>query len=217
MDPQDIAQYRPLPPQRWGFLPTNRFWYHASLTPISLVFWAGAAVFFTGFDLFALVWWQQSLVWMVFWWVWGGLVERFTRRYLARRRMRALAGPRTALSESLEEVAVEAPAGELAPLAERPVLPSPAPVPPRTLESRLALVQQVESWDLAYERLFGRGAEVAQFAFNLAFGLAIFHPSWFVKLLGILALLAAARGVGSWERRALGRVRAALPPSSVSE
>ena len=62
-------------------------------------------------------------------------------------------------------------------------------------------MQRVESWDLVYDRLFGRGAEVAQFAFNLAFGLAIFHPSWFVKLLGILALLAAARGVGSWERR----------------
>jgi len=45
------------------------------------------------------------------------------------------------------------------------------------------------------------GREVAQFAFNLAFGLAIFHPSWFVKLLGILALLGAARGVGSRERR----------------
>jgi len=45
------------------------------------------------------------------------------------------------------------------------------------------------------------GREVAQFAFNLAFGLAIFHPSWFVKLLGILALLGAARGVGSRERQ----------------
>lgn len=78
-------------------------------------------------------------------------------------------------------------------------------------------MQQVESWDLAYGRLFGRGAGVAQFAFNLAFGLAIFHPSWFVKLLGILALLAAARGVGSWERRALARERAALPPGSLSE
>ena len=62
-------------------------------------------------------------------------------------------------------------------------------------------MQRVDSWDLAYERLFGRGGEIAQFVFNLAFGLAIFHPSWFVKSLGILALLGAARGVGSWERR----------------
>lgn len=213
MDSQDIAPYRPLPSQRWGFLPTNRFWYHASLTPISLVFWAGAAVFFTFFDLFALVWWQQSLGWMVFWWVWAGLVERYTRTYLARRRMRALAGPRTDLSEDLERSAVEAPADEPMPLVKPPGLPPPAPVPLQTLESKWALVQEVESWDLAYERLFGRGAGVAQFAFNLAFGLAIFHPSWLVKLLGILALLAAARGVGSWEHRRLGRERAALPPS----
>ncbi|MFY0539814.1 hypothetical protein [Nannocystis pusilla] len=215
LDSPDIAPYRPLPPQRWGFLPTNRFWYHASLTPISLVFWAGAAVFFTFFDLFALVWWQQSLGWMVFWWVWAGLVERYTRRYLARRR-RALASPRTDSSEGLENATVEAPAGERMPLVEPHGLPSPAHVAPRTLESRLALVQEVESWDLAYEKLFGRGAGVAQFAFNLAFGLALFHPSWLVKLLGILALLAAARGVGSWERRGLGRERAALPPSSPS-
>ncbi|WP_434418840.1 hypothetical protein [Nannocystis pusilla] len=212
-----MAPYQPLPPQRWGVLPTNRFWYHASLTPISLVFWAGAAVLFTCFDLFALVWWQQSLGWMVFWWVWGGLVERYTRKYLVRRRMRALAGPRTDLSEGLGNAALEAPAGDPMPVVERPGLPPPAPVPPRTPESKWALVQEVESWDLAYERLFGRGAGVAQFAFNLAFGLAIFHPSWFVKLLGLLALLTAARGVGAWERRSLGRERAALPPSSLSE
>lgn len=201
MDSQKIAPYRPLPPQRWGFLPTNQFWHHAMLTPISLIFWAGAAVFFVFFDLFALVWWQQSLAWMVFWWVWAGLVERYVRRYLARRQVRALADPRTDVPERLADADGEAPAGGLTPLPEPLGPPSRAPVPSRAPGARLAFVQRVDSWDLVYERLFGRGGEVAQFAFNLAFGLAIFHPSWFVKLLGILALLGAARGVGSWERR----------------
>jgi hypothetical protein len=216
LDSQDIAPYRPLPPQRWGFLPTNEFWHHAALTPISIIFWAGWAVFFGFFDLYALVWWQQALVWMVFWWVWAGLVERYTRKYLARRQMRALASPRTDPPGALEDAAVDAPASELTPLPEPPGLSSRPPVPSRTPETRLALVQRVESWDLAYQRLFGRGAEVAQFLFNLVFGLAIFHPSWFVKLLGILALLGAARGVGSWERRSLGRERGPLPASSRS-
>ncbi|MBZ5709752.1 hypothetical protein [Nannocystis pusilla] len=197
-----------------GFLPTSQFWHHAALTPISIVFWVGAAVVFTFFDFFALVWWQQSLVWMVFWWVWAGLVERYTRRYLARRRMRALAGPRTDPPEGLEDATVVAPPSGLTPVPEPPDLPSHAYAPSRTPGSRLVLVQRVESWDLAYERLFGRGAGAAQFAFNLAFGLAIFYPSWIVKLLGILSLLGAARCVGSWERRSLGREQGALPPSS---
>ncbi|PCC69877.1 hypothetical protein SAMN02745121_08187 [Nannocystis exedens] len=201
LDPHKIAPYRPLPPQRWGLLPTDQFWSHAALTPISLIFWAGAAVFFTFFDLFALVWWQQALAWMVFWWVWAGLVERFTRRFLASRRVRALASPRTDMPVGLEEAAVEAPTDGPTALSEPLSAPSQPPVTARTPGSRLVLVQRAESWELAYERLFGRGAGVAQFAFNLAFGLAIFHPSWFVKLLGILAFLGAARGVGAWERR----------------
>jgi hypothetical protein len=197
LDSQELARHRPLPPQRWGFLPTNEFWQHAAFTPISIIFWAGWAIVFGIFDLFALAWWQQALVWMVFWWVWAGLVERYTRSFLVRRRVRALAGPRT---DSLEDMTVEASAGGLTPPPE-PSGSSSAPAPSRTPGSRLAFVQRVESWDLAYERLFGRGAGIAQFAFSLAFGLAIFHPSWFVKLLGILAFVAAARGVGSWERR----------------
>lgn len=200
MNSQELAPYRPLPPQRWGFLPTNQFWYHAMLTPVALIFWAGAAVFFTFFDLFALAWWQAALVWMVFWWVWAGLVERYARRYLARRRPRTLAAPATDTQGAVGDAAAGA-HGRLTTLPEPIGPPVLAPVPSRPPASRLALVQRVDSWDRVYERLFGRGAEIAQFAFNLAFGLAIFHPSWLVKALGILALLGAARGVGSWERR----------------
>lgn len=200
MNAPQIAPYKLLPPQRWGFLPTNDFWHHAALTPISLIFWAGVAVFFSFVDFFAFAWWQQPFVWMTVWWVWAGLVERYTRRYLARRQMQALAAPRADPQE---------------PLTEPPGPPSRAPVPSRTTGSSWALVQRAESWDLAYESLFGRGAKIARIAFDLAFGLAIFHPSWIVKLLGFLALLAAARGVGSWERRqamAAGESASGPPP-----
>jgi hypothetical protein len=50
--------------------------------PISIFFWAGAAVFFTCSSLFALVWWQQALEFLAFYAVWGGLVERWSRKYL---------------------------------------------------------------------------------------------------------------------------------------
>lgn len=193
MRSQELAAYRPLPPQRWGFLPTSEFWHFAMLTPISLIFWAGWAVFFTLFDVFALAWWQQALAFMGFYSLWAGLVERYARRHLARRRARALASPRD------ESATVEAPTNEPAPLATSPAATALAPA--QAPASRLALVQRAESWDLALAQRFGRGAAVASFAFNLAFGLAIFHPSWSVKLLAVLALLAAARGVGAWERR----------------
>lgn len=201
MDSREIAPYRPLPPQRWGFLPTNEFWHHAALTPISLIFWGGVAVFFSFFDFSALAWWQQSFAWMVVWWVWAGLVERFTRRYLARRQLRALTSRRTELAEGLGEATVEAPPNERA-LAEPAGPPSRTLVRPgAALRAKLGLVQRVESFDLAFAAAFGRGAGVAQFAFQLAFGLAIFHPSGWIKLLGVLALVGVGRWIGAWERR----------------
>lgn len=190
MHSQEIAPYRPLPPQRWGFLPTNEFWHHAALTPISLIFWAGWAVFFGFFDFFALAWWQRPLVWMIFWWVWAGLVERCVRRYLARQQSRALVSPQTEPAMGREEASVAAPAEERA--LVRPGLP---------LRARLGLGQRVESLDLAFAQVFGRGAGAAQLAFTLAFGLAIFYPSWWVKLLGVLAFVGVGLWVGAWERR----------------
>lgn len=201
MDSQRIAPYRPLPPQRWGFLPTNQFWAHAWLTPIAIIFWAGAAVFFTFFDLFALVWWQQSLGFLVFYGVWGGLVERYTRRYLARRQVRALPRPGTDPLAGLEDATVEAPAGGPSRLPEPPGPSSRAPVPVREPRPELSFVATAETWDLAYEKLFGRGADVAQLAVNIVLGLAIFYPSWVVKMLAFLAMLAASLGLGLWQRR----------------
>lgn len=54
-------------------------------------------------------------------------------------------------------------------------------------------------------------AYVVRLAFTVAVGLAIFYPSWLVKLLGFLTLLVAALGFGLWHRQA-----AAGEPTPVS-
>ncbi|WAS95366.1 hypothetical protein [Nannocystis punicea] len=72
-------------------MPTNQFWTLAFVTPISLVFWAGAAVFLLWVHSFAWVWWHKALAFLLFYAVYGGLVERWSRRALARRQRRAFA------------------------------------------------------------------------------------------------------------------------------
>ncbi|MDC0717824.1 hypothetical protein [Nannocystis bainbridge] len=212
MDSQRITPYRPLPPQRWGFLATNQFWSRAWLTPISIVFWAGAAVFFSLFDLFALVWWQQALGFLAFYGVWGGLVERYSRKYLARQRVRALAGPRTDPPEGPADAAAETTSRAL---PEPPDASSRALVPSREPRPEPSLVATAETWDDGYERLFGRGAAVAQLVSNVAFGLAIFYPSWPVKLLAFLALLVTSLGLGLWQRRRAMPAGGEVPPEAL--
>src|SRR5690606_34146416 len=71
----------PLPPQRWGILPTEEFWSLAALTPISFVFWLAALFFYDWLVSFGLPWWQNGLGCMVFAAVWAGLMERWSRKF----------------------------------------------------------------------------------------------------------------------------------------
>lgn len=180
---------KPLPPQRWGFLATDQFWARALLTPIAIPFWAGAAVFFVYSNIFALAWWQQALGFLAFYAVWGGLVERWYRRALARRRMLLHAEHRPALD-----------------VAMAPALPgdsSHEPVSPPALRPELPIVATAEFWDYAFERLFGRAAQVARVVFDIAFVLAIFHPTWTPMIVAILAAIVLSLCLGLWQRRLL--------------
>jgi len=116
-------------------LPTDEFWTFAFLTPISVIFWGGAAVFITWLHSFGWVWWQNALAFLAFWGVWGGFVERWSRKHLARRRP-----SQRALSD-------DAPAGRLTPALsppERALVPSQEP--PRKLQ----IVATAEFLDYAF-------------------------------------------------------------------
>ena len=46
-----LAPWKPLPPQRWGFLPTLQFWALAFLTPVAFVYYLGVVIFVVGLTL----------------------------------------------------------------------------------------------------------------------------------------------------------------------
>lgn len=213
---QITPSYQPLPPQRWGFLATNQFWVHASLTPISIIFWAGAAVFFTCTDFFnVLVWWQQALGFLAFCAVWGGLVERYSRRYFARRRMRLRADQQTGLPRGVDAATAGAQASALS-SQEGPGESSRDLVTTQRPQPDLPIVATAEFWDYAYERLFGRAADVVRVASDVAFALAIWYPGWKLKLLSFLVLLVASLSLGSWQRRRILSQRAPAASSRPS-
>lgn len=171
----------PLPPQRWGFLPTEPFWRLAALTPpISVVFWLGAFAFCGGLVSLGLPWWQTGLGCLVFTVGWAGLVERWSREYFVRLRARAPRSPEGQLREAQSELV-------------------PAPEPQRGLP----LVATSEFWDYAFERLFGRGKTIAYVAFNVVFFMAAFYPSWLVVLGSLSVLVAISFALGWWQRRLL--------------
>src|SRR5690606_7692058 len=126
---------------------------------------------------FGWVWWQNAIAFLAFWGVWGGSVERWSRKYLARRRRR-LRAPPLVLPD-------DAPAGgsaaALSPL-ERALVPSQEP--PR----RLPIVATAEFWDYAFERLFGRVAGAAHIIFDLAVFMTFCYPAWQTFLLTFLVL-----------------------------
>lgn len=189
---------KPLPPQRWGFLATNQFWAHAALTPISVVFWVGAAVFFTCTDFFALGWWQQALGFLAFYAVWGGLIERYTRKYLAGRRIRLPADQHSGRPRALDDATAGA--------VRRPVEGLPGEscdLVPSQEERALPIVPTAEFWDYAFERLFGRAANIANIGSNVALALAIWYPGWKLKLLAFVALVMISIWLGLWQRRLL--------------
>ena len=168
---------RPLPAQRWGFLPTRPFWNLAALTPVSFVFWFSAVVFYDWLRTLGLPWWQNGLGCLVFMVVWAGLVERWSRRYFVRRH-------RCVLRSS--EVPREAP-GSLAPTSE------PQRKPP--------IVATSEFWDYAFARWFGRAKGIAEMLFEFVFFMSAFYPSWRVVLGFLLLVVAISLGLGCWQRR----------------
>lgn len=176
---QQITPSRgPLPPQRWGFLPTEQFWSLASLTPISFIFWLGAVVFFDWLVSFGWMWWQNALGCMVFIAAWAGLVERWSRKYLMRQRLRALRAPEGRLGEAQ---------GEL--------------VASREVQRGLPVFATAEFWDYAFKRWFGRARGAASMLFELAFFMAAFYPSWRVFFGSLSLLIGISLGLGWWQRR----------------
>lgn len=178
--PQQIAPSPgPLPPQRWGFLPTEQFWDLASFTPISFIFWFGAAFFCDWVFPLGWPWWQNGLVFMVFTAVWAGLVERWSRKYLVRRQLRALTAPGGDLGDL---------SGELVPASE---------------PQRLPVFATSEFWDYAFERWFGRAKVVASMLFEFVFFMAAFYPSWPVFVGSLVLLIAMSLCLGWWQRRVI--------------
>lgn len=185
MELRQLAPSRgPLPPQRWGFLPTEQFWHLAWFTPIMLAFWIPAFIFHDCLVLLGWPWWQNGLACMAFAILWTGLVERWSRRYLAGRRMRALTE------------------GELDDAQEAPV-PSPAQ------SRKLPVFATHEFWDYAYARLFGRARVVASRLIDFMFFMACFYPSGFVLVGAFSLLVVISLGLGAWQRRLLRRELAA--------
>ena len=178
---QQLAPSRgPLPPQRWGFLPTEQFWNLAQLTPITFAFWIPAFIFHDCLVYFAgLPWWQNGLACMAFAALWAGLVERWSRQYLVRRRMRALT------EGGLED--------------------AEARVPSSVESQKLPVFATHEFWDYAFARLFGRARGVASTLLDFMFFMTFFYPSALV-LVGTFSLLVViSLGLGAWQRRLLRR------------
>ncbi|MDC0669334.1 hypothetical protein [Nannocystis radixulma] len=168
----------PLPPQRWGFLPTEQFWRLAARTPIFFGLWFIAGFFYDWLCSFGLPWWQNGLGCLVFTAVWAGLVERWSRQYFIRRRMRALSSPECPFEEAPSEL-----------------------VPAQEPQRGLPIVATSEFWDYAYEKLFGRGKTVAYVVFNAMFFMVAFFPSWQVLVGSFLVMVAMSLGLGWWQRR----------------
>lgn len=81
---------KPLPPQRWGFLPTNEFWNRVARNPLALAVNGVGGIIYLWVLLFCwlpLTWWQQGIAAVIFFELWMGLFERWVR---GRARRRAL-------------------------------------------------------------------------------------------------------------------------------
>ncbi|MDC0721652.1 hypothetical protein [Nannocystis bainbridge] len=162
-------------------MPTEQFWNLARFTPITLTFWIPGFIFYDCLVYFGgLSWWQNGLAAMAFAALWAGLVERVSRRYLARRRMRALTEGGT---PDAQEARVPSPAG-----------PQKLPVFPTH-----------EFWDYAFARLFGRAKGVASALFEFMFFMVFFYPSVSVFFGAFSLLVGISLGLGAWQRRLLRR------------
>jgi hypothetical protein len=181
---QQLAPSREsLPPQRWGFLPTEQFWSLASFTPIVLVFWLPVGFFYEWLLTLGWPWWQNGLAVMLLATVWSGLVERGSRRHLARRRLRA----RT-----------EGTPGEAQ------LVPSSAELDPSAVQpQKLPIVATREFWHYAFARLFGRARGIAFKLYEFTIFMAFFYPSVLVWFGAFSLLVVTSFSLGAWQRRLL--------------
>ncbi|WAS91084.1 hypothetical protein [Nannocystis punicea] len=161
-------------------MPTEQFWNLAGFTPITLAFWIPGFIFHDWLVFLGWSWWQRGLAVMAFAALWAGLVERWSRHYLARRRKRALTE------------------GELEDAQEALV---PSPVEPQ----KLPVFATHEFWDYAFARLFGRARGVALKLFEFLFFMAFFYPSALVLGGAFSLLVVISLGLGAWQRRLLRR------------
>lgn len=193
---QELSLAKPLPPQRWGFLPTNQFWALAALTPIAFIYYLGMAMYFPLLDFLGLVWWQVALAIWMFHEVWGGVVERCARRHLARRQIQPLQrsgadsgdGGASRSSAYFSTGAVTAP------------VPVDAPRAPAFT---------AEDWDVFYARVYGRFSGVVQVVADLGFVLLLFYPGWLSKALALVWLVASTMVARSCKKRWESTARAA--------
>ncbi|MCY0987771.1 hypothetical protein OV203_11585 [Nannocystis sp. ILAH1] len=168
-----LKVHTPLPPQPWGWLPTDQFWARALLTPIALIFWLPFfGIIFPLTLHFKVVWWQTALGFYLYHQLWGGLVERLARKRLAQRHRRMLVADADIESSSPEEV--------------------PAPV------SRLSGLDDYEEF---MTRWFGRYDRLVHHVVNLAFLFFIFYPGWWTKALGVLGIIGLTKLVRASARR----------------
>ncbi|WP_143825510.1 hypothetical protein [Nannocystis exedens] len=166
-----LKVHTPLPPQPWGWLPTDQFWARALLTPIALIFWLPFFAFIFPLTLhFNVAWWQPALGFYLYHQLWGGLVERLARKRLVQRHRRMLVAD--AESSSTEKV------------------PAPA--------SRLSGLDDYEDF---MTRLLGRYNRLVHHVVNLAFLVFIFYPSWWTKALGVLWIIGLTKRVRASARR----------------
>jgi len=177
-----LKVHTPLPPQPWGWLPTDQFWARALLTPIALIFWLPFFAFIFPLTLhFNVAWWQTALGFYLYHQLWGGLVERLARKRLAQRHRRMLVADAGIESSSTEGV--------------------PAPV------SRLSGLDDYEDF---MTRWFGRYDRLVHHVVNLAFLVFIFYPGWWTKALGVLWIIGLTKLVRASARR--GRLNSPVDP-----
>ena len=80
----------PLPPQRFGFLPTRGFWELAFFTPfwplcvVGYICLIAAVACLLGVSVSDLLWWHHVLLAVALTEVWSGIVELCCRRALRR-------------------------------------------------------------------------------------------------------------------------------------
>lgn len=180
-----LRVYTPLPPQPWGWLPTEQFWARAFLTPIALLFWLPLFLLLFPLTLyFPVAWWQSALASYLYYQVWGGLVERLARQRLAQRHRR-----RPVMDAGMEPSSTER---------------APAP------RSRWNM-GGLDDYEEFMSRSFGRYDRLVHHVLNLGFFFVIFYPGWWTKALGVLWLAAFTGFVRASARRR--RLRAPVEPA----